>query len=501
MINFLKAVPLLHCLRSHELESVATAMEDERFAAGDTIIVEGEKGSTFYIIMKGTVVIHQASKGNVGELGPGEYFGERALMTAETRTATIRAQTNCELLSMGLEDFTMLIGALKDIVNRDKEIAAEAHGKINFDVYANKYEKKVPFSDLTAVGVLGQGAFGTVNLVKDTHGNAFALKIMAKAKIMEMNLEAHTAAERNVQAALDHPFLLRLYNSYKDDCNLYLLLELCQGGEMYVARRRPVVLPPTCNRQQYMPATSFFSTSCSASNGICMHFPFFLRFTVLHTIGNFPERDARFYVAGVVLGFIEMHRHKIAYRDLKPENLLMDRDGFPKLCDFGLAKVVDGKTWTLCGTPDYLAPEIILSKGHDRTADLWALGVLVYELCTGYAPFSCDDPMEVYQLILECDYEFPRGTSKNMRDLVNKLLQHVPSKRLGATGQGTETVKMHKWFDGFDWSGMLNRSIQAPMKPDVENLEDACRPADEFEEYDAPPRPEWDPDFGERASK
>ena len=115
--------------------------------------------------------------------------------------------------------------------------AEEMRGaEINIDVYANKYEKRVPFSELTAVGVLGQGAFGTVNLVKDLQGNAFALKIMAKAKIMEMNLEAHTAAERNVQAALDHPFLLRLYNSYKDDCNLYLLLELCQGGEMPVVR-------------------------------------------------------------------------------------------------------------------------------------------------------------------------------------------------------------------------------------------------------------------------
>ena len=148
--------------------------------------------------------------------------------------------------------------------------------------------------------------------------------------------------EREILMMLDHPFILKLVCAFQDDYDVYFLLELLIGGELFSHLRRA---------------------------------------------GRFDEPSAKFYAAGVVLAFEHMHAKKVAYRDLKPENLVLDNRGYVKLVDLGLAKVVPGKTWTLCGTPDYLAPEVILNEGHDKAVDYWALGCLVYEMIHGGAPF------------------------------------------------------------------------------------------------------------------
>lgn len=142
-----------------------------------------------------------------------------------------------------------------------------------------------------------------------------------------------------------HPFILKLYQTFKDQSKLYMLLEFVQGGEL---------------------------------------------FSVLHTPQNdgVPDAQAKFYAAGVLLGLAYLHGKDIAYRDLKPENCLIDKHGYPKVVDFGFAKVIQGKTFTLCGTPEYLAPELVLGRGHNRAVDYWAYGILLYEMEAGYSPFS-----------------------------------------------------------------------------------------------------------------
>ena len=139
------------------------------------------------------------------------------------------------------------------------------------------------------------------------------------------------------------------------------------------------------------------------------------------------------------------------------ENLVLDHRGYLKVVDLGLAKIVDGKTWTLCGTPDYLAPEIILNEGHDKGVDYWALGVLIYELVSGIPPFYADDPMEVYEKILSSNMTFPSHFTKNMCDICKKLLKLCQSKRLGNGKGGCTGVLKHKWFSGFDWDGLLQK--------------------------------------------
>ena len=154
-------------------------------------------------------------------------------------------------------------------------------------------------------------------------------------------------------------------------------------------------------------------------------------FTLLRREGRFSNDVALFFASEIVLAFEYLHGMDIAYRDLKPENLLIDKEGHVKITDFGFAKVVQDKTYTLCGTPEYLAPEIIQSKGHNKNVDWWALGVLVFEMLAGYPPFYDDNPLGIYQKIMDGYYEFPPHVEPKARDLVKSFLCADRSIRLG----------------------------------------------------------------------
>ncbi|XP_059076413.1 cAMP-dependent protein kinase type 1-like [Cryptomeria japonica] len=186
----------------------------------------------------------------------------------------------------------------------------------------------------------------------------------------------------------------------------------------------------------------------------------------------------RFYAAQVLLSFEYLHSRNIIYRDLKPENLLLDEMGYIKVADFGFAKVVDRRTFTLCGTPDYLAPEILLNKGHGKPVDWWTFGVLVYEMLAGFTPFQDSDTFGTYQKILKCKLRFPTHFSYNARDLINKLLTPDLTKRIGCLKGGVRDIKSHPFFEHVDWDWLLQKRETPPYKPicngkeDVSNFED-----------------------------
>ena len=450
-------------LKASDIDAMAVATQSDSFQKGDVIIRQGEKGDAFYIIESGTIdvfITGQADSKPVARLTSGQFFGEKALISEDVRQATCIASTDAQCLTLMREDFVQMLGSMQDLLSgNDKRPSSAAKKDLTDDDFASSTKVdtiivKYELENLDIRRTLGVGAFGRVKLAKlkpkaevgvgsGSDGNlpnqTFALKCLAKRGIVDSGLQGHVINECNIMKELNHPFILKFYGAMQDEHTVYFLLEILLGGELFRSLRKE---------------------------------------------GQFPESTSRFYAASVILAFCQIHSKKIAYRDLKPENLVMDAEGYLKLIDFGLAKKLEGgKTWTLCGTPDYLAPEVILNEGHDWAVDYWGLGVLIYEMTAGVPPFYADDPMNVYEKILSGQVSIPSQFSRGLGDLIKKLLKTLQSKRLGRIKGGASSVMKQKWFSGFDWNSLLDRKLEVPMKPDMKSSEDLSN-FDAYEEVD-----------------
>jgi len=292
----------------------------------------------------------------------------------------------------------------------------------------NLKEAPIGLDSLERLQTIGTGTFGRVFLVKHKQtGEYFALKCLKKSEIVRLEQVIHTMNEKKILSSLKHPFIVNLKASFQDQQYIYMLMEYVVGGELFSYLRRR---------------------------------------------GRFPTETTRFFASQIVLALEYMHSGEIAYRDLKPENLLIDHEGNLRITDFGFAKHIENRTFTLCGTPEYIAPEIIMGTGHGKAVDWWALGILMFEMLAGYPPFyeneESPDRFNIYKSILAGTISWPAHFDPAARDLIKRLLATNLTRRLGNLKGGAEDVKRHHFFEGVDWTAVYNKRVTPPIIPEVD---------------------------------
>lgn len=289
----------------------------------------------------------------------------------------------------------------------------------------NRGAQAVSLNSFATISVIGKGSYAKVLLVKKKDsGQHFALKLLKKTLIEQKKQQSHVQTERNILVEVKrHPFLISLHYSFQTERALCFVLEYCPGGEL---------------------------------------------FNLLQKRRRFTEEQTRFYAAQMVLALEYLHSREIVYRDLKPENVLLDAQGYIKVTDFGLSRqnVRENDVKSICGTPEYLAPEIILKQGYGRAVDWWTLGSIVYEMLVGVPPFYCSNKQDLFDKIRMQNPKYPSHLSPLAVDLVASLLKKDFQKRLGFQ-EGAAEVKAHPWFGPLNWDTLMAKKYEAPFVPKV----------------------------------
>uniref|UniRef100_A0A914XKX9 cGMP-dependent protein kinase n=1 Tax=Plectus sambesii TaxID=2011161 RepID=A0A914XKX9_9BILA len=464
-VSFLQSIPIFQDLAEEKMHRLADLLVEETFKYGEYIARQGSSGSTFFIISKGQVRVTtnvsqsqltkvKAHEKTVKTLAVGDFFGEQALFDDDIRTANyvVSSHEGCTCLTIDRDSYNELIRRRDDGRTTGSPIGRRS-------VTLSPEFTSLRLGDLRIVATLGVGGFGRVELVHaiGDGSKSFALKVMRKKHIVETKQQTHIMNERNIMFECHSEFIVRLYRTFRDAKYLYMLMESCLGGEVW---------------------------------------------SLLRDRSRFDEHTSRFYTACAMEALEYLHRRGIIYRDLKPENMLVDESGYAKLVDFGFAKHIgfSRKTWTFCGTPEYVAPEVVLNKGHDYAVDFWSLGIFIFELLTGSPPFVAPDPMRTYNTILKGidALDFPRHMSKNAIVIIKKLCRELPNERLGCGRGGFKDIRRNRWFDCFNFDGLKNRTLQPPILPNIKNAIDTSN-FDEFPPDEEPPPPDdisgWDEDF------
>lgn len=441
--GYLDAVPLLSALLKEERLELAQALVEMHFYEGEQIITQGETGATFYIMFSGTVDVYKDDM-RITTLEASmarsttQYFGEFALLEDEKRAATVKVTSaSARCLVLDRDAFQALLGPLKEIIESQKcrrqtdrfsqheEMEAQRGAALSPD------RVKIYKQDLAHIGLLGVGGFSKVELWQHTEtGATYALKSIDKGVIMKYRMQETVHSEKKVMMMTRSPFLIRLVECFNNEesGSLEILMEAALGGELLV----------TYSRKGFW--------------GSMEH--------------------ARYYVAGTSFALEHLHERRIVYRDLKPENVLLDSRGFLKLTDMGLAKLVIGKTYTTCGTPEYFAPEVIALSGQTSAVDWWTLGIFLYELMCSSTPFMAPHPMQIYAKVMRGidKASFPSACQGGCERLIKALSRPLPAERLPV--KGLKHLQEHEWFEGFDWNALQAGEMPPPYVPDVADDED-----------------------------
>jgi cGMP-dependent protein kinase len=441
----LQNLPWAASLSKKEVDALAFASKPCIYSPGDVLVRQGERPQFLHLIVSGLVTVsHDAGPGSRPQLmctsTAGDVVGERELVTSTFAfaTATAAGDKSVFCLLLDASDYETLAPSRKELALQRGWPMSQSGTEVN----------EYSLVDLKVKAVVGSGAFAQVALVRHAKSaRVFALKRMNRAHLEVQKVVKQVLNERFILGDFHHPCIARLVSTFKSKVSLYMLLEPCMGGEL---------------------------------------------FTRMRVLRRLEEPHACFYAACVVSAFDYMQSRAVIYRDLKPENIMIHSDGYVRVVDFGFAKRVFTRTYTVCGTPEYLAPELLMMKGHGHGVDWWALGVLLYEMVVGVAPFCFNPqtrkpdpdlpPPELYKNILNPKYElpFPSRLSSEICELIEQLLAWDPLTRLGCLTDGANGIKRLGFFAKIDWQKLYTQRIPPPYKPPLKSDDDFSN----FEQHD-----------------
>uniref|UniRef100_A0A3Q2ZWV4 Uncharacterized protein n=1 Tax=Kryptolebias marmoratus TaxID=37003 RepID=A0A3Q2ZWV4_KRYMA len=416
------SLPFLQPFPEDVIMKMSDHMKETNYADGEFIIHQGATGDAFYIISKGQVTVTEKKLGQqeemvMAELSDRQWFGEKALWGEDTQIVSVRAAG----------DVTCFVHHIQILSNTEQELI------LVFPPIRLTEDPALlvssTLSDFQIIRTLGVGEFGHVDLVqlKSSIKYIFAMRVLKKKLITSSGQREHILRERSILMETRCPFIVRLHKTFRDAEHLYLLTEACLGRDL----------------------------SC-----------------LLKDKGFLGDCSSRFYTACVVEALSFLHHRGVVHRDVRPENVVLDERGYAKLVTAVacMKRVETGKrTWTFCGTPGYVAPEIILNQGHSTLADLWSMGVFVFELLSGGLPFDGSDLLTILTAAVRGvdQIEFPKIISVDACNLIQKLCRSNPSKRLGSRKNWAKDVQKHKWFEGFHWDALCKRTMTPPLIPKV----------------------------------
>lgn len=379
------------------------------YEKGDLVYAKGDSPSHFYILVNGCVEVLDGKSSS-----PMEgliHFGDMELFDGRRRRTTVKVISDtCNILRIEMDMFVKLLSPFKEKFQ---------------SFWAGADAGPILIKDLIMGGLLTRASMGVIEACRHREtGGAYVLKTLRKDLIIEKGLEQSVMRERAAWVQLKCPFIVQLCALYNEPNSLHFLSEFAPFGSL----------------------AELFHSQCLYSS----------------------ERHARFYLGGVVIALRHLQKRHIIHRDVKPDNVLVTKSGHPKLYDFALSKPLMSKTFTLCGTPEYMAPEVFTGSIQTRAVDWWSAGIMLYELMTGTTPFRGSDPLEVYANVMEGwkKVEVPKACGGAAFDIIHRQCQRNPEDRLCAV----QKVMAHPWFEHFDWEEMATQRLEPPYRPPQTDL-------------------------------
>ena len=408
-----KQIKLFKNLPDYLITQLFEKLKLKKISDKENIITKGGQNDELFIIKKGKVDLY-INNNLIKTLSENEYFGEKNLLFESKNSDNYVANGECEILSLNKADFNEVIkeGELKNYIK-------------NNIIYE---EDNITLNDLIYIKNIAHGTYGNISLVKNKLNNIlYAMKNIPLKQISSLNLMPNLEKEQNILKKISHPFIVKLIKILKDEKYIYYLTEYIKGKELFYIIRETNIL----NKSQ-----------------------------------------AQFYISSILLSIKYLHENKIIHRDIRPENIMIQKSGYIKLIDFGNAKELESeneyKTKTIIGTPYYMAPEVILGDNYSFEIDYWSIGVCLYELCCGILPFGNKekDPFKIYISILNDSLIFPDFIKDNkFKNLVFSML----NKKKDIRYCNYEQISCHTWFEGFDWDSLLSFDIKPSYIPNIED--------------------------------